>query len=627
MTPLPVITGFGGINAAGRSSFHHGFMRLVFDALPDSGQTLVLDSLAALTGKAGAALTPDLRASLLERSLIREIEPLYFDTAHVPFQSRADLRPGDAPLTWRMRRRELPSPLPTHWQCADIDADMVEITALDHVSVLLPTDQPSRVRAAGQLPSGFDPAEKYPAKHHPRGLQLAIYAASDAIRSVGIDWSVVMGSVRPEQVAIYASSAMGQLDEYGAGGMMQYPMTGRRTTSKQCPFGLAEMPADFVNAYVLGGVGPTGGLLGACATFLYNLEKAVQDIRSGRVRVALVGAAEAPILPEIIEGYRVMGALAQDEDLLALEGGSSATDNNGKPTGKPDYRRACRPFSTNCGFTLGESAQFAVLMAGDLALELGAHLMGSVPGVFVHGDGYKKSISAPGIGNYLTLGRACSLAGSLLGDAGLRQHTLLHAHGTGTPQNRVTESHVFDKVAEAFAIRDWSVAATKCFTGHSLGPAAGDQLGFALGSLATGRVPGIVTVDHFADDVHKGRLALSMKHRQESSDHWQGVFINSKGFGGNNATGLVLSPGITRRLLAQQTGAAAMVRHDRLEDIVLETRQRVEQDLLRGEDKAIYRFGQDVVDGEDLDISRDSIRVPGRSQRVSLDADNPWGRA
>ena len=42
----------------------------------------------------------------------------------------------------------------------------------------------------------------------------------------------------------------------------------------------------------------------------------------------------------------------------------------------------------------------------------------------------------------------------------------MQAHGTGTPQNRVTESHIFDAMAKAFAIKDWPVAAIKAYLGH-----------------------------------------------------------------------------------------------------------------------------------------------------------------
>ena len=159
-----------------------------------------------------------------------------------------------------------------------------------------------------------------------------------------MDWAQVAARVRPDQVAVYASNAMSQMDDNGLGGVMRFPPNGQRITSKQVPLGLGEMTADFLNAYVLHSVGTTGGMLGACATFLYNLEKGVHAIRSGRVRVAIVGTSEAPLVPEIMEGYRAMGALAEDQALAALDGTASA-----------DLNRACRPFSDNCGFTMAES--------------------------------------------------------------------------------------------------------------------------------------------------------------------------------------------------------------------------------------------------------------------------------
>ena len=33
MKPLPLIVGFGGINSAGRSSFHHSYKRIIYDSL------------------------------------------------------------------------------------------------------------------------------------------------------------------------------------------------------------------------------------------------------------------------------------------------------------------------------------------------------------------------------------------------------------------------------------------------------------------------------------------------------------------------------------------------------------------------------------------------------------------
>ena len=108
------------------------------------------------------------------------------------------------------------------------------------------------------------------------------------------------------------------------------------------------------------------------------------------------------------------------------------------PKGHLIITRACRPFADNCGFTLAEASQFVILFDDELALELGANIYGSVADVFVNADGFKKSIPGPGIGNYLTVGKAMGVVRAIIGDNALANNTYMQAHGTGTPQNRVT---------------------------------------------------------------------------------------------------------------------------------------------------------------------------------------------
>src|SRR5690606_26157286 len=154
-----------------------------------------------------------------------------------------------------------------------------------------------------------------------------------------------------------------QLDENGYGGLMQARLKGGRVTSKQLPLGLNTMPADFINAYVLGSLGTSGTMAGACATFLYNLQKGIDNIRSGRSRVVNAGNTEAPITSECIHVDRAMSAPATEEGLREIAGRVEV-----------DFRRASRPSGENCGFTLAESCQFVVLMDDELALELGADI-------------------------------------------------------------------------------------------------------------------------------------------------------------------------------------------------------------------------------------------------------------
>lgn len=608
MANLPVIVGFGGINPAGRSSFHHGFRRLILDALPTAKTDSTYQSLAALMG-----VDATQREYIRNHTLVRKIESDWFDTEAIPCNKHMPLAPVGDTLSFVTRARNLPENVPGNWTVTEIDKGRVRVDMTGASDFLVKTTRTSDVRAAGQLPTGFQPGSLYPSRNHPRGLQLAIYAASDAIQSLGIPWETVVSSVRPDQISVYASSAMAQQDENGNGGLLSARFDGRRVTSKQVALGLADMPSDFVNAYVLGNVGSTGPALGACATFLYNLRMGVQDIRSGRARVAVIGASEAPITPDIIDGYATMGALATDAGMMKLDGLSSLDE--------AAYRRVCRPFGDNCGFTLAEASQFVVLFDDSLALELGASIHGSVPDVFVNADGFKKSISSPGVGNYLTVAKAAAVAKAILGEDALRRRSFVQAHGTGTPQNRVTESHILDEVAAAFGIQNWPVAAIKAYLGHTISSASGDQLITTLGMWSEGIMPGITTVDAFASDISQKHISLSTQHRALDADI---ALLNSKGFGGNNATATVFSPAATQQLLAARHGKAAISAWQQREDAVAAQAADYDRRACSGESEVIYRFDNNVLSGNELELSDTALRIPGYAQSVDLLVETPY---
>lgn len=629
MSHLPVIVGMGGINPAGRTSGHQAFRRTVLDALSADQQRQTLEGLAALMrlvehsengwhDSAGQSIddpAQSLRDQVLNHTLIRRNEDARFLEPGLPANRQASLQLAE-PMRFTLRRRQLPENLPANWQVRHIDAHEVEVSVpASALEVLLPDAQVPKVRAAAQLPSGFDPASLYRSVHHPRGLSLAIFGASDCLGASGLHWETLRQQLNPDHVAVYAGNSIGQLDDQGWGGLLKSLVSGQRATSKQMPLGYGQMPADFLNAYVLGSVGGTGAALGACASFLYNLRLGIDDIRAGRRRVVMVGTADAPITPEIIEGFRAMGALADDAGLKALDALELLTDS--------DYQRACRPFARNCGFTMAEASQFVLLMDDALALEVGADILGSVPDVFVNADGYKRSISAPGIGNYITLGKAAALVRDMLGEKALKERTFLHAHGTSTPKNRITESHVFDEIARANGIEKWPVVAIKAFIGHSQGSAAGDQLASALGSFAHGLLPGIPTLDAVADDVHAERLRFS---QTAQTFHADAAFINAKGFGGNNATGVVLSPAVTERLLTQRHGEVAITAWKERREATRQAAAAYLTQADRGHYAPRYQFGEAVLEGPELDIHSDRIHIPGYDHAVSLTSDNPFGR-
>ena len=621
---LPVIVGFGGFNAAGRSSSHQAFRRMVLESLPINEQHDTIAGLACLMGLVrsqgeiyvdlnGTELTlaaafEQYRDLVIEGTLVRRVE--HFDSSNLPGHRKIDFSEQQSAV-FTMAKRDLPKELPNDWQTSDLGDGRVEIitSGVDKHLVTVPYELAAK--AAGQLPTGFDLTKHYNARFHPRGLQMALLGASDAIHSMGIPWEKVAAQVRPDEIGVYSSSVFGQVDDQGMGGLFQARLKGERTTAKQVALGLNSMPADFVNAYVLGSVGHTEATTGACASFLYSLQAAVRDLRSGRRRIAVVGNAEAPITPEIMEGFSNMGALGSDENLCKIDGTTMA-----------DWRRASRPFGESCGFTLSEATQYIVLMDDLLAIELGADIHGAVPEVFINADGIKKSISSPGVGNYISFSKAVAAAVGIVGIETVQERSFVHAHGSSTPANRVTESELISRVADAFDINDWPVTAVKSYVGHSIAAAGGDQLMSALGTFKYGIIPGIKTVTALAEDVYQKRLNFALNDNITAMK-MEVAFINSKGFGGNNASAILLSADKTNEMLLKRYG-------DRFMDYIdpRETTRKSAADYAfqadRGNLAVIYRFGEELIDEQAVVITTTGMSIPGCSREIEFNTVNVW---
>ena len=315
-----------------------------------------------------------------------------------------------------------------------------------------------------------------------------------------------------------------------------------------------------------------------------------------------------------MEGYAAMGALATDKGLRELDG---LDDDQA-----PDHRRACRPFSDNCGFTIAESSQMVVLFDDELAMLLGATIFGAATDVFVSADGHKKSISGPGVGNYITMAKAVAAARAIVGEDGVRYGGLVQAHGTGTPQNRTTESEILSRVAEAFGIEDWPVAAIKCYLGHSLGSASGDQFNATLGIWHHGIVPGIDTIEQLAGDVRRDRLTFPLSHREVDPEKQRYAIINSKGFGGNNASATLLSPTVTSRMLQARYSHEDWTAWQRANAAVLERQAAYDDDMIAGRRDPVYKFDHGVLLDGDVELGAGRMLVGGNV--VDLDFESPY---
>ena len=536
---FPVICSVGGINSAGRSSFDFSYKRLVIDNLDANSKKTLLKDLNSLTNSEISS-----EKDIFEKTLVRTVNSDLFDP---------DLLMKDV----------------------------------------------MNVNAAGQLPEGINLSKMYNSRQHPKGIQMTIFGVTDCLRNMGKDWDTeIKPLLDPKKIGVFSGPAIGQLDYEGMGGLLQSRKIGKRASSKHLSMSLIGMSADFINAYVIGSLGKTGTVAGACATFLYNLDLALKGIKNDELDFSIVGSAEAPINPEITDGFLATTGIADDKKILEMQ-----IRNNDDNTEEVDHKNACRPFGDNAGMILGEAAQFVAVTTLEFALENGLKILGGFTDVAINADGFKKSISSPGIGNYITM--AQSLSNTLKIGCSI-QESIVIAHGTGTFQNRSTESDVLSRVAEGFKLKNWKVTALKGMLGHTMGPAAGDELITALGIWNHGLIPGINTTKKLADDVLSDNLDFCLNTQEIDKEKVDAIYLNAKGFGGNNGSCGVVSPSFIKSKINKRD-------FKNYEEKLSETEAKRKvylEESNNGNYDLIYRFKEEVLDpSEDMKITKDKISI------------------
>ena len=536
---FPVICSVGGINSAGRSSFDFSYKRLVLDKLDASAKKFLLKDLSSLTNSEISS-----EKDILKKTLVRTINSDLFDP---------------------------------------------ELLMKDIMNV----------NAAGQLPEGIDLSIMYNSRQHPKGIQMTIFGVTDCLKNLGKDWdSELKPLLDPKRIGVFSGPAIGQLDYEGMGGLLQSRKIGKRASSKHLSMSLIGMSADFINAYVLGSLGKTGTVAGACATFLYNLDLALKGIKNNELDFSIVGSAEAPINPEITDGFLATTGIADDKKILEMQNRNS--DDNFEEV---DHKNACRPFGDNAGMILGEAAQFVAVTTLEFALENGLNILGGFTDVAINADGFKKSISSPGIGNYLTM--AQSLSNTLKIGCSI-ENSIVIAHGTGTFQNRSTESDVLNRVAEGFDLNSWKVTALKGMLGHTMGPAAGDELITAIGIWNHGLIPGINTTKKLADDVLTDNLDFCLKTKEVDKETVNAIYLNAKGFGGNNGSCGIVSPGFIKSKIDKQK----LKSYETKLSLTEEKRNIYFEESVNGKYELIYRFNEEILNpSKDMKISKDKISI------------------
>ena len=553
--PIPCLVGFGGLTPAGRGSHNLSYSRMIYDLESDQNKFNYLKSVLTLCG-------------------------LIDETTEAPEIEKLILSKENEVLENTLMRK--------------LDYEFFRNTFWSY-------DYEMPANACGQLPFRLDPVTHYASRQHPKALGMSIVGFTDAMSDAGFDLRKVIDSYGRDKVGCFAGCAVMNMDRYSGDGLFaSYPM-GKRASSKHISFTLPEMTADFINAYVTGSLGITGHFIGACATSLYNLNAGVELIKSGKSELVIVGAAEAILGPPAYIGFSAMGAMATDERMTNLQ----QLLGEGEDL---NYTKFCRPFGDNMGMVCGESAGFAILMSDKLALEVGANIRGCFLNVNINADGNKKSISGPGAGNYFSVGKTFKDIETVFGSKTLQEKSCFLAHGTGTPLNRITESHIVSTFAKEFGIENLPVTSVKSKLGHTMGTAGMDQIWCGLGALESQKLTGICTIPKLADDVYKENLDFFLENKEFNSQK-DIAFLNSKGFGGNNATSALISSNLTEELLQRRFTDKELKAWKKKREATLKLREKNFELAVNSDIKPIYEFDKDVLDLTDLEISKKNIKT------------------
>jgi beta-ketoacyl-acyl-carrier-protein synthase II len=332
-----------------------------------------------------------------------------------------------------------------------------------------------------------------------RFAQFGLVAAEQAVKEAGLSEHDFAGP----RVGVYFGSSIG-----GAGAIENSYRAFLGPQERVSPMTILLTMANAAAAHVslrYAIHGPSLTYSVACASAAVAIGEAFRAIRDGYVDLAIVGGAEALLVPGPVAGWKAMRVLATPD------------------VSRPE--QSCRPFSADrSGLVLGEGAGALVLESFDHAKGRGREPLAEIAG-------YGLSSDATHLAKPDTAGQVAAMRAALA-DAELEPSAIgyINAHGTATPVGDVVETEsireVFGDAAECVA-----VSSTKALHGHLLGASGAVEFIAALMALRTGTLPPtchLATPDPECDldfVPNEARRGIALR----------AVMSNSFAFGGTNA--------------------------------------------------------------------------------------------
>lgn len=234
----------------------------------------------------------------------------------------------------------------------------------------------------------------------------------------------------------------------------------------------------------------------ACSSSANAIMMGADLIREGRADVVVAGGTEC------LSRYHVNGF----NTLMILD------------------KELCKPFDRDrAGINLGEGAGYLVLESAEMAEKRGVSPIGKISGYYNACDAYHQTASSPnGEGAYLAMKGAVE-------SSGLKPEDIdyINAHGTGTPNNDLTEGIA---VMRLFGEKVPPLASLKSYTGHTTSAAGSLEAVISLLALEQNFMPVNMNFRHKIEEHHFMPVTDPTPVRP-----LRHILSNSFGFGGNNS--------------------------------------------------------------------------------------------
>ncbi len=347
--------------------------------------------------------------------------------------------------------------------------------------------------------------------------QFSIASARLALQDAGLEDT----RLDPDRVAVQMGSALGGI-AYAEEQNARLNAGGIRAVDPRVALTTFAGAASCSIAIEFGFTGPNSTNAMSCASGAIAIGEGWRLIREGQVDIAITGGVEAPLAPLCFGAFAIIRAMS---------------------TRNQEPERACRPFdNARDGFIMGEGACSLVLERWDLAVARGAPIYAELAGYGITNDAYHMAAPRPDGGQ---AARAMRLA---LHRARIDPQSVdfISPHGSSTPLNDATESMAIKQVLGERAYRI-PLSATKPFHAHALGASGAIEAAICCLAMRRGWIPPTLNFENGGGDCDLDYVPGAGRALQPTV-----ALSNSFGFGGINASLLLLNPSLQHERLPTQ---------------------------------------------------------------------------